>query len=117
MKERVGLLIGGVVEGMQWLGTFHSIGARMLRRHAETGGAANPISPFIDTDDQLRLMKQIIEAEGIDEKRWPARQLAGHDRRLEEPRPDAPTTCPRATGARFADGQGHDALRRRIRRG
>ena len=75
MKERIGALIGGVVEGMQWLGTFHSIGARMLRRHAELAGLKSNFT-ILDTDDQLRLMKQLIEAEGIDEKRWPARTLA-----------------------------------------
>ena len=75
MKERIGLLIGGVVEGMQWLGTFHSIGARMLRRHAELAGRKSNFT-ILDTDDQLRLMKQILEAEDIDEKRWPARTLA-----------------------------------------
>src|SRR5512138_3471244 len=75
MKERIGLLIGGVVEGMQWLGTFHSIGARMLRRHAELAGLKSNFT-IIDTDDPLRLMKQILEAESIDEKRWPARTLA-----------------------------------------
>ncbi len=75
MKERIGLLIGGVVEGMQWLGTFHSIGARMLRRHAELAGRKSNFT-IIDTDDQLRLMKQLLEAENIDEKRWPARTLA-----------------------------------------
>ena len=75
MKERIGALIGGVVEGMQWLGTFHSIGARMLRRHAELAGLKSNFT-ILDADDQLRLMKQLIEAEGIDEKRWPARTLA-----------------------------------------
>ena len=75
MKERIGALIGGVVEGMQWLGTFHSIGAKMLRRHAELAGLKSNFT-ILDTDDQLRLMKQLIEAEGIDEKRWPARTLA-----------------------------------------
>src|SRR5580698_9002994 len=74
MKERIGALIGGVVEGMQWLGTFHSIGARMLRRHAELAGLKSNFT-ILDADDQLRLMKQLIEAEGIDEKRWPARTL------------------------------------------
>src|SRR5450755_4222137 len=77
MKERIGALIGGVVEGMQWLGTFHSIGAKMLRRHAELAGLKGDFT-VLDTDDQIRLMKQIIQAEGIDEKRWPARQLAGY---------------------------------------
>jgi DNA helicase-2/ATP-dependent DNA helicase PcrA len=75
MKERIGALIGGVVEGMQWLGTFHSIGARMLRRHAELAGRKSNFT-IIDTDDQIRLMKQLLEAENIDEKRWPARTLA-----------------------------------------
>ena len=75
MKERIGALIGGVVEGMQWLGTFHSIGAKMLRRHAELAGLKSNFT-ILDTDDQLRLMKQLIEAENIDEKRWPARTLA-----------------------------------------
>ncbi|MGZ5930469.1 MAG: ATP-dependent helicase, partial [Rhizomicrobium sp.] len=75
MKERIGALIGGVVEGMQWLGTFHSIGAKMLRRHAELAGLKSNLT-ILDTDDQLRLMKQLVEAEGIDEKRWPVRTLA-----------------------------------------
>ena len=75
MKDRIGALIGGVVEGMQWLGTFHSIGARMLRRHAELAGLKSNFT-ILDADDQLRLMKQLIEAENIDEKRWPARTLA-----------------------------------------
>jgi DNA helicase-2/ATP-dependent DNA helicase PcrA len=75
MKVRIGTLIGGVVEGMQWLGTFHSIGARMLRRHAELAGLKSNFT-IIDTDDQLRLMKQLVDAESIDEKRWPARMLA-----------------------------------------
>ncbi|HEY1630142.1 MAG TPA: UvrD-helicase domain-containing protein [Rhizomicrobium sp.] len=75
MKERIGALIGGVVEGMQWLGTFHSIGARMLRRHAELAGLKSNFT-ILDADDQLRLMKQLLDAEGIDEKRWPARTLA-----------------------------------------
>ncbi len=75
MKERIGALIGGVVEGMQWLGTFHSIAAKMLRHHAELAGLKSNFT-ILDTDDQLRLMKQLIEAEGVDEKRWPARTLA-----------------------------------------
>ena len=76
MRERVGHLIGPAVEGMPWLGTFHAIAARMLRRHAELVGL-QPNYTIIDTDDQLRLLKQLIVAEGVDEKRWPARQLAG----------------------------------------
>jgi len=76
MRERVGRMIGPAVEGMPWLGTFHAIAAKMLRRHAELVGLQSNFT-ILDTDDQLRLMKQLIQAEGIDEKRWPARQLAG----------------------------------------
>ncbi len=76
MRERVGQLIGPAVEGMPWLGTFHAIAAKLLRRHAELVGLQSNYT-IIDTDDQLRLLKQLIQAEGIDDKRWPARQLAG----------------------------------------
>ncbi len=75
MKERIGMLIGGMVEGMTWLGTFHSIGVKILRNHAELCGLKSGFS-ILDMDDQLRLLKQLLEAENIDEKRWPARQLA-----------------------------------------
>jgi len=75
MRERIGALIGGAVEGMQWLGTFHSIAARMLRRHAELAGL-KPNFTILDQDDSLRLIKQVVEAENIDEKRFPARTLA-----------------------------------------
>ena len=76
MKERVGQIVGGAIEGMPWLGTFHSIGMRILRRHAELVGLS-PNFTILDVDDQIRLIKQIIQAERLDEKRWPARQLAG----------------------------------------
>src|SRR3954447_18738856 len=76
MRHRVGDLIGPAVEGMPWLGTFHSIAARMLRRHAELVGLQSNYT-IIDTDDQLRLLKQLIQPAGLDEKRWPAPLLAG----------------------------------------
>jgi len=76
MKERVGRIIGDAVEGMPWLGTFHSICAKMLRRHAELVGLQSNFT-ILDTDDQLRVLKQLISAADIDEKRWPARMLAG----------------------------------------
>jgi DNA helicase-2/ATP-dependent DNA helicase PcrA len=76
MKERVGRLIGEAVEGMPWLGTFHAIGAKMLRRHAELVGLQSNFT-IIDVDDQLRVMKQLILAEDLDEKRWTARALGG----------------------------------------
>lgn len=81
MKERIGRLLGEVVEGMPWLGTFHSISVKILRRHAELVGNGElhlkPSFTILDTEDQIRLMKQLIQAENLDEKRWPARQLAG----------------------------------------
>ena len=76
MRERVGRHIGDAVEGMPWLGTFHSIGAKMLRRHAELVGLQNNYT-ILDTDDQLRLLKTMIREADLDEKRWPPRQLAG----------------------------------------
>ena len=76
MKERIGALVGAGVEGMPWLGTFHSIGARLLRRHAELVGLRSDFT-ILDTDDQIRLIKQLLEVANIDEKRWPARQFAG----------------------------------------
>ncbi len=76
MKNRVGRLLGEAVEGMPWLGTFHAICVKLLRRHAELAGLKSNFT-ILDTDDQVRLMKQLIVAENIDDKRWPARMLAG----------------------------------------
>ena len=76
MKDRVGRMLGETVEGMPWMGTFHSISVKILRRHAELAGLKSNFT-ILDTDDQLRLMKQLITAANIDEKRWPARMLAG----------------------------------------
>ena len=76
MKLRVGRMMGEAVEGMPWLGTFHSVCAKLLRRHAELVGLKSTFT-ILDTDDQQRLMKQLIRAEDIDEKRWPPRMLAG----------------------------------------
>ncbi len=76
MRDRVGNLVGQAVEGMPWLGTFHSVCARILRRHAELVGLRSNFT-ILDTDDQIRLIKQLIQAENIDEKRWPARVFAG----------------------------------------
>lgn len=76
MKARVSTISGGAIEGMPWLGTFHSVAARMLRSHAELVGLESNFT-ILDTDDQLRVLKQLIAAANLDEKRWPARQLAG----------------------------------------
>jgi DNA helicase-2/ATP-dependent DNA helicase PcrA len=75
MKDRVGRLLGPVAEGMPWMGTFHSLSVKILRRHAELVGLRSNFT-ILDTDDQLRLLKQLISAANIDEKRWPARMLA-----------------------------------------
>jgi DNA helicase II / ATP-dependent DNA helicase PcrA len=75
MKTRIGVLVGEAVEGMPWLGTFHSIGVKILRRHAELAGLKSGFT-ILDTDDVVRLIKQLIQAEGLDDKRWPARQFA-----------------------------------------
>ncbi len=74
MKNRVGGLLGEMVEGMPWLGTFHSLCVKILRRHAELVGLKSNFT-ILDTDDQIRLLKQLIRAEHIDDKRWPARLL------------------------------------------
>jgi DNA helicase II / ATP-dependent DNA helicase PcrA len=104
MKARVGAMVGQVVEGMPWLGTFHSIGAKIIRRHAELVGL-KPDFTILDTDDQNRLLKQLLEAENIDEKRWPARVLAGvidgwKNRGL------TPEQVPAGESASFAGGKG-----------
>ncbi len=76
MRDRIGSLVGHAVEGMPWLGTFHSVSAKILRRHAELVDLQSNFT-ILDTDDQIRLLKQLIRAEEIDEKRWPPRMLAG----------------------------------------
>src|SRR5690606_24044873 len=76
MKHRLGEMLGQAVEGMPWLGTFHSIGGRILRTHAELVQLKSNFT-VLDMDDQVRLLKQLLQAEGVDDKRWPARMLAG----------------------------------------
>ena len=75
MKTRIRLFIGNAVEGMPWLGTFHSICVKIVRKHAELVNLKSNFT-ILDTDDQLRLLKQLIKIEGIDDKKWPARFLA-----------------------------------------
>lgn len=104
MRERVEKLLGPGGGGLPFLGTFHSISARLLRTHAELVGLKSNFT-ILDTDDQVRLLKQIIEAEGIDEKRWPGRQLAGvidgwKNRAL------TPDKVPKNEGFAFGDGAG-----------
>ncbi len=104
MKHRLGIMLGQAVEGMPWLGTFHSIGGRILRSHAELVQLKSNFT-VLDTDDQIRLLKQLLSAENIDDKRWPARMLAGlidgwKNRGL------TPAQVPSGEAAVFGNGKG-----------
>lgn len=104
MQMRVGSLLGSQAENMPWLGTFHSIAAKMLRRHAELVGLKSDFI-ILDTDDQNRLLKQLIQGQAIDEKQWPAKQLAG----IIDQWKNRGLTPDKITGKEedhFADGQG-----------
>ena len=104
MKLRLGQMLGQAVEGMPWLGTFHSIGGRILRIHAELVQLKSNFT-VLDVDDQIRLLKQLLQAENIDDKRWPARMLAGlidgwKNRGL------TPSQVPAGEAAVFGSGKG-----------
>ncbi|MEK9676767.1 MAG: UvrD-helicase domain-containing protein [Rhodospirillaceae bacterium] len=101
MRERVASLIGGPVEGW-WLGTFHALGARILRSHSELIGL-KPNFTILDTDDQIRLLKQVMEGHQIDDKKWPARVLLGVIQRWKD-RGLTPVKVTAEEGAEFADG-------------
>ncbi|PWE16946.1 DNA helicase II [Marinicauda salina] len=106
MKERVGSIIGEAVEGLPWLGTFHSIAAQILRRHAELADLKSSFT-ILDTDDQQRLIKQILQAENIDDKRWTPRYFASlldgwKNRGL------TPDRIPEEDKWKFADGKAGD---------
>ncbi|NUS69315.1 MAG: UvrD-helicase domain-containing protein [Ensifer adhaerens] len=106
MKERIGVLVGHAVEGMPWLGTFHSIGVKLLRRHAELVGLRSDFT-ILDTDDVVRLIKQLIQAEGIDDKRWPAKQFAGMIDGWKNKGLD-PAQIPEGDARAFANGKGRE---------
>ncbi|MBI3699229.1 MAG: UvrD-helicase domain-containing protein [Afipia sp.] len=104
MKHRLSEMLGQAVEGMPWLGTFHSIGGRILRFHAELVQLKSNFT-VLDVDDQIRLLKQLLQAENIDDKRWPARMLAGlidgwKNRGL------TPSQVPSGEAAVFGNGKG-----------
>jgi DNA helicase II / ATP-dependent DNA helicase PcrA len=109
MRGRLEAMIGGAADGV-WLGTFHAIAARILRRHAEAVGLQSSFT-ILDTDDQLRLAKQIIEAENIDERRWPARQLLALIQRWKD-RGVGPERVSRADFGGFADDRAVELYRR-----
>jgi DNA helicase-2/ATP-dependent DNA helicase PcrA len=102
MRERLEAMIGRAADGV-WLGTFHALAARILRRHAETVGLTSNFT-ILDTDDQLRLLKQIIAAANIDERRWPARALLGQVERWKD-RGLVPDKVPAADASDYADGR------------
>ena len=106
MKSRIGGLVGGAVEGMPWLGTFHAIGVKILRRHAELVDLKSGFT-ILDVDDQLRLVKQVVQADGLDEKRWPARQLAGLIDHWKN-RGVTPDKVPAGESFAFGNGKGAD---------
>ncbi len=105
MRERVGAILGRPVEGL-WLGTFHALCARMLRRHAEYVGLT-PGFTILDTDDQLRLLKQVMEAARVDTKRWPPPALMGVIQRWKD-RGLSPARISPADETEFANSQARD---------
>ena len=116
MKNRVGAMVGQAVEGMPWLGTFHAIGVKILRRHAELIGLKSDFT-ILDVDDQIRLLKQLLEAENIDEKRWPARVLAGLIDHWKN-RGLTPAQVPAGEAASFSNGRGkklYEAYQERLK--
>ena len=104
MKVRIGALVGAVAEGMPWLGTFHAIGTKILRRHAELVGLKSGFT-ILDTDDQIRLLKQVLQANNVDDKRWPARALA-HQIDSWKNRGLDPSRVPAGEAGAFANGKG-----------
>jgi DNA helicase-2/ATP-dependent DNA helicase PcrA len=104
MRVRITDIIGGQAEGLRWLGTFHSVAAQILRRHAELVGLKSSYT-IIDMDDQERLIKQLLAAENIDPKRWTPKALAGLIDHWKN-RGWTPDRLPPAEGAHFADNRG-----------
>jgi DNA helicase II / ATP-dependent DNA helicase PcrA len=104
MKERIGQLVGGALEGMPWLGTFHAVGVKILRRHGELVGLKSGFT-ILDVDDQLRLIKQVIEGANLDKDRWPSRQLAALIDGWKN-RGVTPDKVPRGEAFAFAEGKG-----------
>jgi DNA helicase II / ATP-dependent DNA helicase PcrA len=109
MRERIGAIIGPEAEGLRWLGTFHSVAAQILRRHAELVGLKSNYT-ILDTDDQERLIKQVLEAENIDAKRWTPKHLAGLIDHWKN-RGWTPDRLPPQEGAHFANNRGQALYR------
>ncbi|MBV8399225.1 MAG: UvrD-helicase domain-containing protein, partial [Acetobacteraceae bacterium] len=102
MRERVSAILGRPAEGL-WLGTFHALCARMLRRHAEHVGLSSNFT-ILDQDDQLRVLKQVMEADRVDSKRWPPPALMGVIQRWKD-RAVTPSRVTAAEDTDFANGR------------
>ncbi len=109
MRERIAAIIGPSAEGLRWLGTFHAVAAQILRRHAELVGLKSNYT-ILDTDDQERLIKQVLEAESIDTKRWTPKALAGLIDHWKN-RGWRPDQLPVAENAHFANNKGQAMYR------
>ena len=109
MKERVASLVSSDIEGW-WVGTFHSIGARLLRYHAEAVGL-KPNFTILDADDQTRLVKQLLDDHDIDDKRYPARAVSSIIQRWKD-RGLTPDKVSKAEGANAGDGRAAGGLHR-----
>ena len=102
MRDRVAALVGPLAEDL-WIGTFHSVAARILRRHAETV-TLKPNFTILDTDDQIRLLKQVMEVENLDHSRWPPRALLGIIQRWKD-RGLVPKSVSASESGEFANGK------------
>ena len=109
MRERITHIIGPQAEGLRWLGTFHSVAAQILRRHAELVGLKSNYT-IIDQDDGERLLKQVLEAENVDTKRWTPKALAGMIDHWKN-RGWRPDQVPPSESAHFANGKGQSLYR------
>jgi len=109
MRERITHIIGPQAEGLRWLGTFHSVAAQILRKHAELVGLKSNYT-ILDQDDGERLIKQVLEAENVDAKRWPPKMLAGLIDHWKN-RGWTPAALPPSESAQFANGKGQAIYR------
>jgi len=108
MRNRVRNQVGAAAEQV-WLGTFHALAARILRKHAPLVGLESSFT-ILDADDQIRLLKQVLESEGVDLKRWPPQTIMGAIQRWKD-RGLAPAQVTAADAGKLANGRGLDIYR------
>ena len=104
MRSRVSDQIGDKASGLKWLGTFHSIGAQILRTYPEKIGLKNDFI-ILDTDDQIRLLKQLIRDENIDDEKWSPKGLLNLIDKWKN-KGILPENISRDDGDYFANGKG-----------